>query len=106
MTGFVFAGLNTAVNHQRVVPILKQEGLAKDRSLFINLGLTGYGAQPRSMKEGLLAYIDEDKRSVTTMVSLKKKMWSKKSAPSQGVWTVRFDRAYLLQAILTVAKGL
>lgn len=29
MTGFVFAGLNTAVNHQRVVLILKQEGDTK-----------------------------------------------------------------------------
>ena len=52
------------------------------------------------MKEGLLAYIDEDKRSITTMVSLKRKCDQRNQAPSQGVWTVRFDRAYLLQAIL------
>ena len=63
MTGFVFAGLNTAVNHQRVVPILKQEGLAKGPLLFINLGLTDMGHNQEDMKEGLLAYIDEDKRS-------------------------------------------
>ena len=62
-TGFVFAGLNTAVNHQRVVPILKQEGLAKGPLLFINLGLTDMGHNQEDMKEGLLAYIDEDKRS-------------------------------------------
>ena len=63
MTGFVFAGLNTAVNHQTVVPILKQEGLAKGPLLFINLGLTDMGHNQEDMKEGLLAYIDEDKRS-------------------------------------------
>ena len=62
-TGFVFAGLNTAVNHQRVVPILKEEGLAKGPLLFINLGLTDMGHNQEDMKEGLLAYIDEDKRS-------------------------------------------
>ena len=53
MTGFVFAGLNTAVNHQRVVPILKQEGLAKGPLLFINLGLTDMGHNQEDMKEGL-----------------------------------------------------
>ena len=62
-TGFVFAGLNTAVNHQRVVPILKEEGLSKGPLLFINLGLTDMGHNQEDMKEGLLAYIDEDKRS-------------------------------------------
>ena len=73
-TGFVFAGLNTAVNHQRVVPILKQEGLAKGPLLFINLGLTDMGHNQEDMKEGLLAYIDEDKRSDYNNGLFKKKM--------------------------------
>ncbi len=44
------------------MPILKQEGLLKDRSVYQSLD--GYGARNQEdMKEGLLAYIDEDKRS-------------------------------------------
>ena len=61
-TGLVFGALNTAVKHQTVVPILKGEGLAKGPLLFINLGLTDIGHNQADMKEGLLKYVDEDKR--------------------------------------------
>ncbi|MBZ2159426.1 glycosyltransferase family 39 protein [Streptococcus australis] len=61
-TGLVFGALNTAVKHQTVVPILKGEGLAKGPLLFINLGLTNIGHNQEDMKEGLLQYVDEDKR--------------------------------------------
>ncbi len=37
----------------KVVPILKQEGLAKGPLLFINLGLTDMGHNQEDMKEGL-----------------------------------------------------
>lgn len=61
-TGLVFGALNTAVKHQTAVPILKGEGLAKGPLLFINLGLTDIGHNQADMKEGLLKYVDEDKR--------------------------------------------
>ena len=61
-TGLVFGALNTAVKHQTTVPILKGEGLAKGPLLFINLGLTDIGHNQADMKEGLLKYVDEDKR--------------------------------------------
>ena len=61
-TGLVFGALNTAVKHQTAVPILKGEGLAKGSLLFINLGLTDIGHNQADMKEGLLKYVDEDKR--------------------------------------------
>ena len=61
-TGLVFGALNTAVKHQTAVPILKGEGLAKGPLLFINLGLTDIGHNQVDMKEGLLKYVDEDKR--------------------------------------------
>lgn len=61
-TGLVFGTLNTAVKHQTAVPILKGEGLAKGPLLFINLGLTDIGHNQADMKEGLLKYVDEDKR--------------------------------------------
>ena len=37
---------------------------------------------------------------ITTMASLKEKCDQRNQAPSQGVWSVRFDRAYLLQTVL------
>ena len=61
-TGLVFGALNTAVKHQTAIPILKGEGLAKGPLLFINLGLTDIGHNQADMKEGLLKYVDEDKR--------------------------------------------
>lgn len=61
-TGLVFGALNTTVKHQTAVPILKREGLAKGPLLFINLGLTDIGHNQADMKEGLLKYVDEDKR--------------------------------------------
>ena len=61
-TGLVFGALNTAVKHQTDVPILKGEGLTKGPLLFINLGLTDIGHNQADMKEGLLKYVDEDKR--------------------------------------------
>ena len=61
-TGLVYGALNTAVKHQTAVPILEGEGLAKGPLLFINLGLTDIGHNQADMKEGLLKYVDEDKR--------------------------------------------
>ena len=61
--GFCLCRIEYSGQSSKVVPILKQEGLAKGPLLFINLGLTDMGHNQEDMKEGLLAYIDEDKRS-------------------------------------------
>lgn len=54
--------LNAAVKHQTEVPIIQGEGLAKGPLLFVNLGLTFVGHNQEDMKEGLLQYIEPDKR--------------------------------------------
>lgn len=49
--------------HQTEVPIIQGEGLAKGPLLFVNLGLTFIGHNQEDMKEGLLQYVDPDKRA-------------------------------------------
>ena len=105
-TGFVFAGLNIAVEHQTVVPILKKEGLAKGPLLFINLGLTDMGHNQEDMKEGLLAYIDEDKRSDYNNGLFKKEnviKEIKRRLKEYGPWGL-LGHIYYKQS-LTVAEG-
>jgi len=54
--------LHYGLAHQTEVPIIQGEGLAKGPLLFINLGLTNIGHDQEDMKEGLLQYVDPDKR--------------------------------------------
>ena len=59
------------------------------------------GHNQEDMKEGLLAYIDEDKRSDYNNGLFKKKNVIKEiKRRLKESWTVRFDRAYLLQSNL------
>ena len=54
--------LHYGLAHQTEVPIIQGKGLAKGPLLFINLGLTNIGHDQEDMKEGLLQYVDPDKR--------------------------------------------
>ncbi|MBF0777800.1 glycosyltransferase family 39 protein [Streptococcus cuniculi] len=60
--GLVFAGLMVSIYHQQEVTIIRDETLAKSLTTFINLGLTYSGTDQEDMKEGLLLYVDPDKR--------------------------------------------
>lgn len=60
--GLVFAGLMYGIHHQQEVKIVRDETLAKGLTTFINLGLTYSGTDQEDMKEGLLVYIDSEKR--------------------------------------------
>ena len=55
--------LHYGLAHQTEVPIIQGEGLAKGPLLFINLGLTNIGHDQEDMKEGLLQYVEPDKRA-------------------------------------------
>lgn len=55
--------LNYGLNHQTEVPIIEGKGLSKGPLLFVNLGLTYIGHNQEDMKEGLLQYIEPDKRN-------------------------------------------
>ena len=71
MTAAVFAlsfsagylPLHYSLAHQTEVPIIQGQGLAKGPLLFINLGLTNIGHDQEDMKEGLLQYVEPDKRA-------------------------------------------
>ena len=54
--------LSYGLDHQTEVPIMEVKGLAKSPLLFINLGLTFNGHNQEDMKEGLLQYIEPEKR--------------------------------------------
>lgn len=54
--------LHYGLAHQTEVPIIQGKGLAKGPLLFVNLGLTFIGHNQEDMKEGLLQYVDPDKR--------------------------------------------
>lgn len=60
--GLSFGTGNYLINHQKEVPIIQEEGLAKGPLLFINLGLTYTGSEQGNMKEGLLQYVEPAKR--------------------------------------------
>lgn len=60
--GVSFGAGDYLVDHQREVPIVQGEGLAKGPLLFINLGLTYNGYNQEDMKEGLLQYVEPEKR--------------------------------------------
>jgi len=55
--------LHYGLAHQTEVPIIQGQGLAKGPLLFINLGLTNIGHDQEDMKEGLLQYVEPDKRA-------------------------------------------
>ena len=55
--------LHYGLAHQTEVPIMQGQGLAKGPLLFINLGLTKIGHEQEDMKEGLLQYVEPDKRA-------------------------------------------
>ena len=61
--GLAYGAMDWGIKHQQVVPIVEGEGLAKGPLLFINLGLTKNGGDQDDMKEGLLQYIEPEKRS-------------------------------------------
>lgn len=61
--GLSYGAVKIAINHQKVVPLVKGEGLAKGPLLFIDLGLTDTGHNQEDMKRGLLQYVDPKKRN-------------------------------------------
>ena len=63
----------------KVVPILKEEGLAKGPLLFINLGLTDMGHNQEDMKRACWLISMRTSARTTIMVSSKRKMSLKKS---------------------------
>ncbi|KXT78715.1 membrane protein [Streptococcus sp. DD13] len=62
---FVLAvgSLNWFIDRQEEVTLIEGQGLAKGPLLFVNLGLTSTGHDQEDMKEGLLQYIEPEKRS-------------------------------------------
>ena len=61
--GFVFAGLNTAVNHQTVYRFWKEEGAAKGPLCLSIWAWADMGYKTKKIWKRLASYIDEDKRS-------------------------------------------
>lgn len=61
-TALFFGSLRYAIHQQKEVEIIHDETLAKGITTFINLGLTYSGTDQEDMKQGLLQYIEPEKR--------------------------------------------